>query len=312
VRKYIIIIAALNLVGCANQTKVTPGDFQQATQVVERHVVIRPPDLKMSYQFSYDNNPALKRAFLQYQKTGKAPNVITEGFVQFSYGTGVQPVIAASPLELTVISLEPGEKVTNVSSGDPLRWSYSLAYSGDGSARQAHVMIKPSQPSISTDLVITTDKRLYTVKITTVNNGKYVRDVRFWYPEEMQSYWEKYNNEQTQKIVQHEETEVATVPDVSLNNLNFNYGLTKNTRRMPSWAPVRIFDDSVHTYIQFPYGVSSRDLPALFVLNGKTKELVNYRTKFPYFVVDKIFRQAVLVYGAGSDQSIMTITNNRF
>lgn len=309
-KKYFLLPLALILVGCASQN--TPDQFQSATQIVEKPVIVSPPETKMNYKFSYSENSALKKAYQQYINTGKAADITTDGFKQFAYGVGRQPIIAASPLELTVISLEPGEKVTNVSSGDPLRWSYSLAYSGQDKVRQAHVMIKPAQADISTDIVITTDKRMYTLKMTTTDQtGKYVRDVRFWYPEEMQEYWNNYNIEQTQKLTQNQSSTVAEVPDVSLNNLNFNYRVAHSGWSKPIWQPILIFDDGSHTYLQFPTAAGSRDLPALFILNGKSKELVNYRAKMPYFVIDKIFKQAVLVSGVGSNKTTVTITNSR-
>lgn len=306
-KKTIFLLISFILAGCAEQQT---APLPTTRQVVERPVAIPAPDIKMNYRFSYDSNPALKKAYQQYLRTGKAPDITTEGFKQFAYGIGNQPIIAASPLELTVISLEPGEKVTNVSSGDPLRWSYSLAYSGQDKTRQAHVMVKPSQQDISTDLVITTDKRMYTLKMTTDKDGKYVRDVRFWYPQEMQDFWNNYNQEQMQKLTNSSGT-IAEMPNINLNNLNFGYRITHNGWNTPYWQPVRVFDDGVHTYIQFSPAVNARDLPALFVVNGNKQELVNYRSKPPYFVVDKLFNKAVLITGAGSTQKVVTIECSR-
>lgn len=307
--RYLITTLAFFISGCAAEN---PQPLVPTTQVIEKTITIPPPELKMQYRFSYGDNPALKNAYQQYLKTGKAPNIITEGFEQFAYGIGNQPVIAANPLALTVISLEPGEKVTNVSSGDPLRWSYSMAYSGQDKSRQAHVMVKPSQSDISTDLVITTDKRLYTLHMTAPSTGKYVHNVRFWYPQEMQEYWDNYNAEQAEKVAKEQKEIVASVPNIDLNNLNFSYRLAHSGWSTPNWTPVRVFDDGTHTYIQFPPTLSARDMPALFVLTGSNKELVNYRSKQPYFVVDKIFSQAVLIAGVGSNQRTVTIINYRY
>lgn len=310
-RKSLLLIGlSVVVAGCQTEPQ---QPFQPANQVVVKPVTVNPPDLKMNYKFSYGSDPAVKKAYDQYLKTGKAANIQTDGFVQFAYGIGEQPVIATSTFELTVISLQPGENVTNVSSGDPTRWSYSMAYSGQGKMRQAHVMVKPSQSGISTDLVITTDKRLYTLKLTTTEDGKYTRDVRFWYPQDMQNYWEQYNAEQTEKLAKDEQDTVSSnAPNISINNLNFAYDITHSTWGTPSFQPIRVFDDGTHTYIQFGSNLSSRDMPALFIQNGDKQELVNYRSKPPYFVVDKIFKKAVLVSGVGSDQVTVTIENYRF
>src|SRR5260221_2093156 len=92
----------------------------------------------MAYHLTTGSSPALINAYQHYQQTGVAKTIETEQFIQFPYNAGSQPLIAASVLELTVISLEPGEQVNSVSSGDPLRWSYSLVYSGSGDSRHAH------------------------------------------------------------------------------------------------------------------------------------------------------------------------------
>jgi type IV secretion system protein VirB9 len=264
--------------------------------------------IKSNYQLQLGNNPALSQAYNQYIKTGKAPNIITDGFVVFAYGNS-EPIISASPFELTVITLEQGEKVTNVSSGDPLRWSYSIANSGDGTATQANIMVKPSAPNISTNLVITTDKRIYTLKIVSTNTNS-MKNVRFWYPDEMQANFDNQNNIESETIGEVNSNDSTS--NINLASLNFNYSISNSLFNSPSWKHLLVFDDGTHTYIEFPNTMSNEDMPALFIQNGKTKELVNYRSKPPYFVVDKIFNQAILVLGVGHSQSSVTITNNNY
>ena len=309
---FLMITSMAFLSGCTTVPQQT-GDFNSANRVIEQSVVIPAPTPKTAYNFFYNNDPAVTKAYQQYAKTGKAPNIETKGFIQFAYGTGQQPIVSTSPLELTVISLEPGESVTNISSGDPTRWSYSLAYSGQGAMKQAHVMIKPSYPNISTDLVITTSKRIYTIKMVSDSNGKYARDIRFWYPEEAQAYWNNYNDKQL--LSAKNSDMVAKLPNLTVGNLNFAYKITGSGlfNTLPSWAPTRVFDDGTHTYVQFPSNITSRDLPALFVQSSSgDNELVNYRVKYPYFVVDKIFNKAVLIMGVGIDQSKVTLINQRY
>lgn len=289
--KRTIIISALLLSGCASSHHVN-----------QTPAVIEPTPQKSDYQLTYGNDQKIQHAYEQYLKTGKAPNIITQGFEQFAFGA-TQPVINTSTFELSVISLEKGEMVTNVSSGDPTRWSYALAYSGEDKDKQAHIMIKPSQPSISTDLVITTDKRMYMLKLISTSNGKYLRNITFWYPEEIQK------NLQDQSNFPNNDAQSA-LPNIRLNNLNFNYKVNSSFLSSPSWKPTRVFDDGEHTYIQLSDSVSSSDLPALYIEdNSGQQELVNYRFKKPYFIVDRIFNQAMLISGIGSNQSKVTIIN---
>jgi P-type conjugative transfer protein TrbG len=254
--------------------------------VVEKNKDIPPPSFTSAHLTS-GNNPALLKAYQEYQKTGLAKTIETDQFVQFPYDAGVQPIIAASILELTVISLEPGEQVNSVSSGDPLRWSYSLVYSGTGQSRQAHILIKPAKANASTDFFITTDKRDYLLKMTTAVPGKYIREVRFWYPDKQTSI-------------------ITTLPNMDLGQLNFNYQLAAAGVK-PVWLPLRVFDDGTHTYIQLSADISAQDLPAVFIDNGESPEMVNYRFKTPYFIVDKIFSKAMLISGVGRHQQRVNI-----
>jgi len=292
------------LSACVDDNAASQPPLTSANRVVEKTVTIPPPSLAMMVQLSSETNPALAKAYEAYQKTGEAKTIETEQFIQFPYNTGSQPVIAASVLELTVISLEAGEQVNSVSSGDPLRWSYSLVYSNNGALRQAHVLIKPSKPNISTDFFITTDRRSYLLKLVATTTGKYAREVRFWYPQTLENNWEKYNAEKQQDTAV-----VAELPNIDVNHLNFNYQLGVNGQT-PPWAPQRVFDDGVHTYIQLPPKTAADDLPALFIQNGNQQEMVNYRVKMPYFVVDKLFSTAVLISDVGSHQQRVTIINN--
>lgn len=311
-KPYFVAAFALSLgtgLGFTHSAYADDVHYAPANRVIEKTVYLESPRLKMKYQLQYGNNPALRRAYQTYLKTGSAPNIVTDGFVQFAYSNGSQPVVLASPLELTVITLEPGESVTNVSSGDPTRWSYSLAYSNQGAERQPHVMIKPSYPHLSTNVVITTDKRYYTLKLVSGDVGQnYTRNVQFWYPEEASAFWDKYNAEQAKEWNQ----TVAELPNLDVNSLHFNYAIKTGGFFTPSplWKPIRVFDDGTHTYIQFPSTMNSSDMPALFIADGGNPELVNYRVKPPYFVVDKIFKQALLITGVGINQKKVVLTNH--
>lgn len=203
-----IVVPLCLLVGCAAQG-IDKIQYQPAQQVIEKPDVITPAN--QNYRLSYGNNPALMQAFNQYVRTGKAPNIITSGFVQYAYGSEQQPVIATTPYQQTVITLEPGERFTNASTADPNRWTLAVANSGTGSAKTENVLVTPAIPNITTNLVITTDRRMYDLKLVSTANGRYVRDVRFWYPNEMVQTWNDRVEQQTQDAT------VTNLPDINLN-----------------------------------------------------------------------------------------------
>lgn len=300
-----LLLSHLNFVVSSSQACQAP--FKEARLTEYKPVIVKPT--VSAYTLQMGNRSALERAYQTYFRTGKASNIITEGFVEFAYGAQ-QPIVPASPFELSVISLEAGEEVTSVSSGDPLRWSYSLAYSGS-THRQAHVMVKPSSPDISTDLVITTNKRFYTLKLVSKQSPHYYRDVRFWYPGDIQKTVEK---EVVKKVDSLNQGGSPNPTDNAFDaaHLHFNYRIKSSFfKKRPNWYPVRIFDDGRQTYIQFSNTLMRENLPALFVKSEQQLQIANYRIKPPYVVVDQIFKEALLISGTGKNQERLSILNEQ-
>jgi type IV secretory pathway VirB9-like protein len=60
--------------------------------------------------------------------------------------------------------------------------------------------------------------------------------------------------------------------------------------------PLHAFDDGRKVYIEFPRGIAQSEIPALFIISadGKTSELVNYRVRNNYMIVDRLFAAAEL------------------
>jgi type IV secretion system protein VirB9 len=57
-----------------------------------------------------------------------------------------------------------------------------------------------------------------------------------------------------------------------------------------------------------PAGVAASEMPPLFVLSsGGTAELVNYRVRGPYYIVDRLFAAAELRHGT-KPQTIVRIS----
>src|SRR4029077_686758 len=89
---------------------------------------------------------------------------------------------------------------------------------------------------------------------------------------------------------------------IPLERLRFSYAISGDT---PAWRPVRAFDDGEHVYIQFPPGIAQGELPPVFVV-GVTgdAELVNYRYRAPYYIVDRLFGAAELRLGGDRAQVV--------
>ena len=89
---------------------------------------------------------------------------------------------------------------------------------------------------------------------------------------------------------------------LSLEQIKFRYAITGDS---PPWKPLRAFDDGQRVYIQFPGGIAQGELPPLFVIGPQGDgQLVNYRFRSPYYVVDRLFGAAELRLGADKGQVV--------
>jgi type IV secretion system protein VirB9 len=102
-----------------------------------------------------------------------------------------------------------------------------------------------------------------------------------------------------------QEAAVAAQPvaaGVAVEMLNFSYAISGDK---VSWRPVRAFDDGRQVFIQFPAGFEQDEAPPLFALGeGGRAELVNYRLRGRYYVVDRLFAAAELRLGERRQQVV--------
>lgn len=213
------------------------------------------------------------------------------------------PTIVCAPLRVCDIELQPGEKVIGVPDvGDSVRWGISPAHSGSGADEVTHVIVKPHEAGLDTNLVIATDRRMYHLRLVS-SPTNYVSDVAFSYPADDKAAWDATiaANEAKKSDV------VATLPKLTADALNFSYSI-KDVSGSPKWMPLRVFDDGSHTYIQMPPGMAATEAPVLVLLDKSGDEqLVDYRLRGDYFVVDRIIDRAALEAGVGHSRDRVVI-----
>ena len=197
--------------------------------------------------------------------------------------------VTSSVDHVTDIQLKPGEEITSPpTAGDTVRWSIAVMKSGTGLRQMTHLIIKPLDENVTTNLVVTTDQRVYQVNLV---SGEFHMPVVSWtYPEDFE--------EATKLAVKRSESQE---PTLSPENLHFNYKLSGDN--VP-WKPVRVFDDGSKTFIQLSPEVKSSEAPALFLIEDGEPLLVNYRLKGSYYIVDRVFTRAELRVGPDSTVTI--------
>jgi len=222
------------------------------------------------------------------------------GFVNavqvYPYGEGALFRLFAAPERVSDIALQPGETLISVAAGDTVRWTVGDTASGSGETRRTHLLVKPFAPGLSTNLVITTDRRVYHVQLTSTASTA-MTGMRWTYPQD----------ELLALARQRVEAEAARPVSVGVEiaQLNFDYRVTGDK---PAWRPLRAFDDGRQTWIEFPAAISTGEAPPLFVLGEKGEaELVNYRVSGRFYIVDRLFGAAELRLGA-KKQKIVRVT----
>jgi type IV secretion system protein TrbG len=187
------------------------------------------------------------------------------------------------------VQLQPGEKPSSAPvAGDTTRWIVGETVSGSGNNAITHILIKPVHPGIETNFLITTDRHAYRLYAKS-SESFFVPTVGWNYPEESQVAFAGIKQEQ-----QRLDAQVAG-PSLSAEDLNFKYKVSADGDY--SWTPVRVFDNGAKTYIQMAPGMKNSEAPAFFIREGKELNLVNYRVKGDYYVVDRLFEQGELRCG---------------
>lgn len=222
-----------------------------------------------------------------------------DGRVLYTFGAGM-PTVVCAPLRICTVDLQPGERVVGaLHAGDTVRWVIAPAESGSGRAAVTHVVIKPKEPGLETNLMIPTDRRVYHLRLVSRPND-FVARVAFSYPDDAKLAWDAYRERQAEL----QRTVVSDLPQGAVERLNFDYR-TEGTRR---FIPVRVFDDGQKTYIQLPPDMRHREAPALVLLGRDGNEqIVNYRKRDDFYVVDRLFERAALILGVGRQQERVTI-----
>jgi type IV secretion system protein TrbG len=236
----------------------------------------------------------------QWKDKSTLPFMGEDGSVQFIFGATLPSVVCA-PLYACDVAMQPGEVIRQVMLGDASRWKVSPGTSGTGENSVAHVVVKPSDAGLSTNLVIHTDRRSYNIRLIS-KKDQWMPLVSFTYPDDTQAQWAVYAERQQQ--VKPRATAMA-VPPRDNDNLNFNYRIKGDS---PSWKPIRVYSDKSKTYIQFPATLKYDRTPALVILDAANQQqLVNYRMSNDRFVVDQIIDRAALISGVGRHQQRIEI-----
>lgn len=235
--------------------------------------------------------PAEAKSRVERANASARVEPMRDGYVNavqvWPYATGALYQLYTSPGKVTDVALQPGEELVALSAGDTVRWIIGDTTSGTGATQRVHILLKPTKAGLSTNLVVLTNRRVYHLEASATERT-WMASVSWSYPQDLVATL------RAKERVADAATPVTS--GVPLERLRFRYAITGDK---PSWRPLRAFDDGERVYIQFPAGIGQGEMPPLFVIGpaGDT-QLVNYRVRTPYYVVDRLFGAAELRLGA--------------
>jgi type IV secretion system protein VirB9 len=242
-------------------------------------------------------SPTAAAAVLASQQWGSQSNIPAagpDGRVLYSFGAGM-PTVVCAPLRVCIVEMEPGEKIVGEPHiGDAVRWNVAPALYGEGSQATALIVLKPQSPGLDTNMLITTDRRAYYLRLIS-KPADYVARIAFAYPDDDQHRWQQHLLEQRATT---EQSRAEVLPAmITAEKMRFDYRITGGNEHI---RPLRVFDDGAKTYLQMPPAMEHMEAPVLLVIGTDGKgTMTNYRVQQQTYIVDRLFDRARLVLGNG-------------
>lgn len=273
------------------------------------------------------------------------PVVMADKTVVITYGSHQDQTILCAPTFVCDIALEPGEVVSAINLGDTARWSISPSLSmeevGGTMLEVQHVMVKPVDYGLFTNMIVTTGRRTYHLKLKSEGRRvdeqgqplppRYMAAVRFKYPENANKQWAAMAQHARQNLVNGDSRFRSGAPHakpsgtgmprasalsddgsgVDLTRVSFSYEMEGDD---PVWKPVRIANDGKKTYIYMPPGMKNSEVPIIHVVRDhgglftdEDRTVVNAGLRNGVYVVDHVFDEAVMIAGVGGNQQQVRI-----
>lgn len=246
--------------------------------------------------------------------TGAKPFAGANGRITFVYGVQ-QPSVVCAVLKVCTIMLERGEASNSLDLGDKIRWEMSPGVVGSGGDETEVFNLKPLDSGIETNFVITTNKRIYHIRLK-AHRSSHMPVVDFVYSNPTGMTWADAKelvsgegSDSSSKVVERDQRRL----DVDATDLDFAYDVKGSAR----WKPVRIYNDSQRTIIEMPPDIGQMEAPSLLVIRkskgwftADEEVMVNYRVQGHRYIVDSVFDKAVLLAGVDGAQERVSIARS--
>ncbi len=309
-----LLISASALAGCANLQKPPmisyDDDAQPAVQLADApkpvEVVEVPTPLPLPGQLKPLHGPRSKPESKDPRKRVEKANAAARiqptrsGYINavqvYPFSSGALYQVYSAPGQVTDVALQEGEQLVGsgpVAAGDTVRWIIGDTESGVGPTKRIHILVKPTRPDLVSNLVINTDRRTYLLELRSAEKT-YMASVSWQYPQDQLIALRRQN------VLAEAASPVNVGIDIS--KLRFRYQIEGDN---PAWRPLSAFDDGSKVYIEMPRSIAQGEAPPLFVIGPEGDgQLVNYRVRDNYYIVDRLFAAAELRLGGEHQQTV--------
>ena len=284
---FLLALALFYLASCATQPPPSSGPIGPVPVLA---TATAPTAKPATPDLLAEAPPIVQAAVRQYQLTGKPPVLRQGATTIFPYDPDNQPVILAKLYHVNDITLVPGDQVRAVAAGDTGQWDVCWS---SPCAAPGHIIVKPKDPGIETNLIITAGR---TYNLTLKTAPRYMPRVTFYDPEALLASTAAHKSAIT-TAERHAQTDLAALSE--------NYSISGPD--VP-WRPLRAVSDDSHVYIEMPKDFGGSNAPTLMLKTPSGDAVTNYTVRENYVVVDRLFDRAVLVEGTGSDRREITIS----
>lgn len=293
----IIVSAISNIMSAQEQPSAGPStsarvEESKSAEAEAHKDLTSKPDVPLT-------QPAIEAVRVSERWRGENISSIAgaDGRVIYNFGAGL-PTVVCAPLRVCMIELQSGEKLEGEPQiGDSVRWNISPALYGNGDQATPIIVLKPQMAGLDTNLLITTDRRAYYLRLISKAQD-YIARVAFQYPpDQNRQKWQEQEAQlrQRERIAKRAADEMPAM--IAVEKLSFDYKVSGASEHL---RPTRVFDDGAKTYIQMPEEMQNREAPVLLIIGSDGKgEMSNYRVRQQTYVVDRIFDRAELVLGSG-------------
>lgn len=195
------------------------------------------------------------------------------------YPCNKQITLTCKPLILTDIQLLPQEYLSSLNCGDSARWVFQTIVTSTDDLPTTHILIKPKQGNLKTNLIVVTNLRTYRINLLSKDEGNIAQSVAYYKPD-------------IGRLRQLESTKIDAQYDLKVPLF----------QRKPKWTPNQIYNNGTSVFIYIPK-IEHYQAPVFFELDQHDHPLiVNYAVNQNCYQISNLFKRAVLIKGIGRDQ----------